>query len=277
VNDPFVIDACTDAAGSRAGRTRSTAARLLVIVALALGALALLAAPAGAATQNVQITDTGFGPSTLEIEPGDTVIWTNDGTTTHDVSADDGTFQSGPLSPGATFSFPFQTEGTYVYRSTTDANLTGSVTVGGASIGAAQSASPFVASGNIPTTPDGAVASPDTFAYTGAAESIALAVLGTVALLFGWAVVTGFGSPFGRVEPWRILALADPRRLGFSDELMPRGRWRRTPRRSRQADLLPGHMLATRSSVAPATAPPARRRARRRGSRRATRTDARPD
>jgi hypothetical protein len=167
-----------------------------------------------------------------------------------------------------------------VYRSTTDANLTGSVVVGGAAIGAAQSASPFVATGNLPNAPSAPsapsapnvptqpVAAPDAFAYTGAAESVALAVLGTVALLFGWAVITGFGSPFGRVEPWRILAIADPRRLGFSDELMPRGRWRRTPRRSRQADLLPAPSHAT----APAASEEPRTRAeRRRGGRASTR------
>ncbi len=249
MNDPR-----TSSIGSIAGRSRSPGARrfgalLLACGALAFGALAFDAGPAAAATVNVQITDTGFGPSTLEVQPGDTVIWTNDGTATHDVSADDGSFQSGPLSPGQTFPFTLQTQGTYVYRSTTDSNLTGSVTVGGAAIGSAQSASPFVASGNAPTMPDGAVAAPETFAYTGAAESVALAVLGTVALLFGWAVLTGFGSPFGRVEPWRILALGDPRRLGFTDELMPRGRWRRTPRQSRQADLLPGRAAATPSSA----------------------------
>ncbi len=258
MNHPATSSSGPIASTSRPAGARRFVALVLACGALALGALAFNAAPAGAATQNVQITDTGFGPTTLEVEPGDTVIWTNDGTTTHDVSADDGTFQSGPLSPGQTFPFTFQTQGTYVYRSTTDSNLTGSVTVGGAAIGSAQSASPFVASGNAPTSPESAVATPDTFAYTGAAESIALAVLGTVALLFGWAVITGFGSPFGRLEPWRILALGDPRRLGFSDELMPRGRWRRTPRRSREADILPGRVAATTPRSAPKRRAPRR-------------------
>ncbi|MGZ8763448.1 MAG: cupredoxin domain-containing protein [Acidimicrobiia bacterium] len=268
MNDPYTNDA-----GSTVKRVRPVGARLLVVLVLfvvlvlTFGALMLAAGPAGAATKTVSITDSSFDPPTLEVEPGDTVIWTNDGTATHDVSADDGTFQSGPLAPGQTFPFTFQTQGTYVYRSTTDSNLTGSITVGGAAIGSAQSVSPFVATENAPTTPDQAVTSPETFASTGAAESIALAVLGTVALLFGWAVLTGFGSPFGRLEPWRILALGDPRRLGFSDELMPRGRWRRTPRRSRQADLLPGRSLGSRlPPTAPVTAPPSTRTARRRGA-----------
>ena len=229
---------------------------------------ALAAGPARAeTTKEVSITDTGFSPSSLEVESGDTVVWTNDGSATHDVSADDGTFQSGPMAPAQSFTFTFETNGTYVYRSTTDADLTGSVVVGGAAIGSAQSASPFVATDNLPSAPRTPTQTPDSFAYTGAAESIALAVLGTVALLFGWAVITGFGSPFGRIEPWRILAIADPRRLGFSDELMPRGLWRRTPRRSRQADLLPATAHAT-TPTAPEGPGPTRAE-RRRGGRRA--------
>jgi plastocyanin len=243
VNEP-----CANGAGSTVRRTRRVGSRLLVLLILAFGALVFVAGSAGAATLDVSITDNRFAPPVVEIEAGDAVIWTNDGTTIHDVSADDGTFQSGPLSPGQTFSFTFQIEGTYVYRSTSDSNLTGSVTVGGAAIDSAQSASPLVT----PEAPDQATASPETFAYTGAAETIALAVIGTIALLFGWAVTTGFGSPFNRLEPWRILALADPRRLGFTDELMPRGRWRRIPRRSRQADLLPGNTHASGPSALPA-------------------------
>jgi len=91
-------------------------------------------------------------------------------------------------------------------------------------------------------------------------------------MLFGWAVITGFGSPFGRIEPWRILALGDPRRLGFTDELMPRGRWRRTPRRSRQADLLPASSHPITEVGAPTAAPPLTRAERRRGGRRPHRT-----
>ena len=265
--------------GSTVRQTRRVGARMLVVLLLGFGALGFASTTAGAdTTKEVSITDTSFGPPTLDIDKGDVVVWTNDGTSTHDVSADDGSFNSGPLSPGQSFtSQPFETEGTYVYRSTTDADLTGSVVVGGAAIGTAQSATPFAATDNAPAAPSQAVATPDQFAYTGAAETIALAVLGTVALLFGWAVVTGFGSPFGTVEPWRILALADPRRLGFSDELMPRGRWRRTPRRSRQADLLPASTHPTASTAFSATDLPETERAltraeRRRGGRRTRRS-----
>lgn len=237
--------------GSTVRQARLLPTRVIVVILLAFGALIFAAGAAGADTaKEVSITDTGFGPKTLEAAGGDTVVWTNDGTRIHDVSADDGTFQSGPMSPGQSFTFTFGASGTYVYRSTTDSNLTGSVVVGGAvlggaAIGSAQSAKPFAATANVPAAPAQRVATPDQFAYTGASETIALAVLGTVALLFGWAVMTGFGSLPGTIEPWRILALADPRRLGFTDDLMPRGRWRRTPRPSRQADLLPARTSTT--------------------------------
>lgn len=229
-------DRATIAGGSTVRTRLHPAAALSLVALLVAGAFALvgLAGPAGAATtKTVEILDTGFGPPALDVDVGDTVVWTNSGTTTHDVSADDGSFQSGPLSPGQSFPFTFSTPGTFVYRSTTDADLTGSVSVGGAGVGTTESLA-----NSVPTDPTQPTSTPTEFAYTGTAESVALALVGSAVLLFGYAALTGAGPGSGRREPWRVLALADPRRSAFTDELMPR-RWRRTPRRSRQADLLP--------------------------------------
>jgi hypothetical protein len=59
-----------------------------------------------------------------------------------------------------------------------------------------------------------------------------------VIVLLGWSLLAAFGVP-RVVEPWRILGFVDPRRLGFTDELLPRGLWRRRPRSTTQANLLP--------------------------------------
>jgi len=108
---------------------------LIALFALSLVfALALpLAPPASAATTNVSIVDFAFQPSSINVQLGDTVIWTNNGGAPHTVTSDGG---SGPLdSPtlnnGGTYSFTFISEGTYNYHcSFHSATMKGTVTVG---------------------------------------------------------------------------------------------------------------------------------------------------
>jgi plastocyanin len=75
--------------------------------------------------QDVSITDTGYNPSTVRIAVGDSVLWTNNGATDHTVTSgnpgdpDAGSvFGSGPIAPGATFTFTFNVTGDFVYFST---------------------------------------------------------------------------------------------------------------------------------------------------------------
>lgn len=82
--------------------------------ALAAGALVLLMASpalAGEAT----LTDGGFAPAELTVAPGQTIVWTNASSAEHTVLAEDGTWDSGPLSPGDTFSITLRREGSYPY------------------------------------------------------------------------------------------------------------------------------------------------------------------
>jgi plastocyanin len=216
--------------------------RAWLLVALVGGVVGITAAPAvarsatPATTQDASITDSGFDPPNVEIPTGTAVLWTNNGARAHDVTSSTGLFQSGLLSPGQQFTYFFDTAGTYAYSSATDAGMNGTITVTGAGALTDPTAQ---ASLGAPTAPTASTAAPDAFAYTGPAESVGLALLGTAVLLFGWALIMGKGSPLGALEPWRVLALVDPRRRGFSDELLPHGRWRRDPRRSTQANLLP--------------------------------------
>jgi plastocyanin len=255
------------------GRIRRTSgrrggARGWFVAALAVSALLLAAAPAGArsararpaaenatSTQDASITDSGFDPTNVEISAGTAVVWTNNGSRAHDVTSSTGLFQSGLISPGQQFTYLFDTAGTYPYTSASDAGVSAKVTVTG--VGATALTDPTAPTAlGAPTTPATATGNPDAFAYTGAAESIGLALLGAAALLFGWALVMGNGSALGALEPWRVLAFVDPRRAGFNDELLPRGLWRRNPRHSTQANLLP---------AGTAHRPPAKRGAARRG------------
>jgi len=72
----------------------------------------MVAPNAGAQSQEavtVSIRDFYFEPSQLVIEPGTTVQWVNEGTTQHTVFATSpaGTFLSGTLNPGESFTYIF--------------------------------------------------------------------------------------------------------------------------------------------------------------------------
>ncbi len=118
--------------------------RLAWLCLLALSALMLLAAcggsgtstgtsstPAATATQagntqTVMITtdssgNFAFSPASLTIKAGTTVMWKNTTQAPHTVTSDDGTsFDSGSANPiaaqGGTFSFTFNTAGTFAYH-----------------------------------------------------------------------------------------------------------------------------------------------------------------
>lgn len=65
-------------------------------------------------------SNTGFSPPTITVVVGvnNTVTWTNNDVSPHTVTANDGTFSSGNLAPGQSFTFTFTTPGTYMYHCT---------------------------------------------------------------------------------------------------------------------------------------------------------------
>src|SRR5262245_4649824 len=97
---------------------RATAGFGAVLFWLASIAVGVAASPsAGAATTHgVSMIGVAFSPKTLTVQPGDTVIWTNNSGIAHTVTADDGSFTSGSVSPGQTFSHTFSTAGTVAYH-----------------------------------------------------------------------------------------------------------------------------------------------------------------
>jgi plastocyanin len=98
----------------------------------AVAALALvLAAPASAATSAVQIKSTGFAPASVTINQNDAVKWTNTDTKNHQVVSNNGSFASGILAPGKSYTFTFKNGGTYRYHDGLHPTLKGTVTVKG--------------------------------------------------------------------------------------------------------------------------------------------------
>ena len=90
--------------------------RAVILLAFPL-ALALPVAPSWGATSGpnseVEIRDNVFAPRIVRVAVGDTIRWTNEGRSPHNVTADDGAFASPDLAPGDVFEETFASEGAF--------------------------------------------------------------------------------------------------------------------------------------------------------------------
>ena len=78
----------------------------------------------------VEIVNFAFSPAVVEVSAGTMVTWTNNDSAPHTVTALDGSFDSGILDPGATFSFTFEEAGEIAYQCDLHPAMQGSVSVG---------------------------------------------------------------------------------------------------------------------------------------------------
>jgi plastocyanin len=135
----------------------------------------LVGKPLTAAAQgsvSVAIVDFAFDPGSVAVDVGGTVTWTNQGPSPHTVTASDGSFDSGELAAGASFSHTFMSAGTFSYFCSIHPSMVGSVVVSGG------------------TTTDSTT---DTTTDTAPAEVMPAA---------------GSGPPVGDTTPWLGVALA---------------------------------------------------------------------
>src|SRR5258707_1769705 len=86
------------------------------------------AAPAGGATA-VSIKDFAFNPPSDSVPTGSKVTWTNNDTTAHTVTFDDGSADSGNLAPRSTFDHTFAPAGRFAYHCAIHSSMHGTVTV----------------------------------------------------------------------------------------------------------------------------------------------------
>ncbi|HEX9235249.1 MAG TPA: plastocyanin/azurin family copper-binding protein [Actinomycetota bacterium] len=104
--------------------------------ALPLAVLFVLVGQGAAFAASVSIVDFAFQPSSTSLGLGGSVTWTNNGSVTH-TTTDNGVdstsgptlWNSGNLSPGATFSFAFKGAGKFAYHCHIHQSMTGTVTV----------------------------------------------------------------------------------------------------------------------------------------------------
>jgi plastocyanin len=77
----------------------------------------------------VAISGFAFNPGTITVKPGTAVTWTNNDSATHTITADDGSWDSGAVAKGKTFSRAFASAGTYTYHCAVHPSMTGKVIV----------------------------------------------------------------------------------------------------------------------------------------------------
>jgi plastocyanin len=83
-----------------------------------------------ATIHNISIVDFAFVPQVDTIYQGDTVQWTNNSVSTpHTSTSDVGVWNSGTLSPGQSFSFPFNSAGTFPYHCAIHTSMHGTIIV----------------------------------------------------------------------------------------------------------------------------------------------------
>jgi plastocyanin len=123
-----------------------TKAKLSILAAFVVGALAASfglvqgvassKADAAPAPAMVKVKDMppgqpkGYEPAELTAKVGQVVKWKNEGAEAHTVTAEDKSFDSGSMAPGAEFQFTFSKPGTYSYSCTPHPWAKGTVKVG---------------------------------------------------------------------------------------------------------------------------------------------------
>jgi plastocyanin len=76
-----------------------------------------------------RLTTTAFNPGVADVSVGTTVTWTNTDSVSHTSTSDRAGWDSGIVAPGRTFSFQFQTAGTFSYHCAIHPGMVGSVVV----------------------------------------------------------------------------------------------------------------------------------------------------
>lgn len=114
---------------------RATKHRVLGCWAVALGLL-LSGSSLGAAlqaaepvTHTVKIDAVNYGPKSLTIQAGDTVVWINQDLFPHTVTAEDGSFDSGDIPGGKSWTYTFSEKGDVPYKCIYHKAMVGSLRV----------------------------------------------------------------------------------------------------------------------------------------------------
>jgi plastocyanin len=86
--------------------------------------------PGGATMADIAVIDYNYSPTTINVQPGTIVRWTNNGQAPHTVTSDTaGQFDSGQIASGSRWQFTFNTPGTYAFHCDFHSNMKGTINV----------------------------------------------------------------------------------------------------------------------------------------------------
>ena len=75
------------------------------------------------------LTTTAYVPNPVTVSMGTTVTWVNSDVDPHTTTSNTNAFDSGTMNPGATFSFRFQSSGSFSYICLIHPNMVGTIVV----------------------------------------------------------------------------------------------------------------------------------------------------
>jgi plastocyanin len=78
----------------------------------------------------IDIQDFAYAPTELRVEAGTEIVWINRDPVSHTVTAEDGSFDSGEIASGETFSIRIEEGGPVVYACRIHPDMTGTIQVG---------------------------------------------------------------------------------------------------------------------------------------------------
>ncbi|MGH2418709.1 MAG: cupredoxin domain-containing protein [Candidatus Limnocylindria bacterium] len=116
----------------RNGPPLNAVAALVAAIGLGIAALAVSPGASAGASHAVQIAEFAFTPAVVTVNVGDTVTWTNLDAVVHTATSTAGTFDSGDLAQGQSFTVTFTAPGTYPYVCTPHPSMTGTIVVAAA-------------------------------------------------------------------------------------------------------------------------------------------------
>jgi plastocyanin len=116
-------------------RLIAVAVVVIIVIIAAVAILAMQSPPSGGNNDSgtgdsVEIKNIAFSPATLTVANGTTVTWTNNDSTVHTVTFDNGPFaSSGNFGQGQTYSVTFNQVGTFNYHCSIHPNMVAKVIV----------------------------------------------------------------------------------------------------------------------------------------------------
>ena len=140
-----------------------------------------------AASGSVAIADFSFAPTTITINQGDTVTWTNNGPTPHSATADNGSFDTGIFPAGQSRTQTFNEAGSFSYFCTPHPQMRGTVVVQGSQSGGEDTTGSSGETGGT-TGAEASQADDGPTLPNSGSDAAALLLLGGLMLLLGVAV-----------------------------------------------------------------------------------------